>query len=320
MKFSPKYVIIGIVIAIIIAAIFLYIYKHPRGKEDMTKHTTYIRESFRHANDFYVYNYLLKPIRIEAVAKDGDKTVILEDRIPGKSKRGFRMATIEKYFTQNHSIRVFVHTKSDDGSDLLQPFGEYRFNTPEDTTIKALHVGMITSRWVGANSDYNIGKPGLNAVQGLPWIKIWNNTDFVLKLNNNINISPGGVLRYTGRDHFGVRLGTVFKDVDGVFPDFIWTIPATDVYYGITSDLQQSLFGGFQLTPVFHDDDMEPQYLLEEGWMYGEANGNIPFGYIPLEGPPVAPQDRWGRKITNSELADMKRFVGPPIEKDPPWE
>ena len=170
---------------------------------------------------------------------------------------------------------------------------------------------MVTSRWVGADADYNIGKPGLNAVQGLPWIKIHNRTQYPLSINNNINISPGGVLRYTGRDHFGVRLGTLFQDQDKIFKDFIFTIPATDVYYGVVSDIQQPLFGGWQMTPEFDDDPNEPQYLLEEGFMGGPAYPTMPYGLLYSEGPEVPPQDRWGRNVSQFNLDHP---VGPPVE------
>ena len=74
-------------------------------------------------------------------------------------------------------------------------------------------------------------------------------TDNTIRLNENMNISSNGTLRYSGRDAFGVRLGTVFEDQDHIFPDFIFTVPATDIYYGVTSDIEQPLFGGSQLSP-----------------------------------------------------------------------
>ena len=299
--------IIVIVAAIVIVFICFCCYQTYKSTKKEVKRTFIKREGFSHASDFYIYNYLLAAIRVNVLFPDGREET-LETRIPGKSKRGFKIKTIEKYFNQEHKLRIYTLGKE----DSFTIFGDYQFATPEDTCIKALHVGMVTSRWVGADADYNIGKPGLNAVQGLPWIKIWNTTDTTLSLNNNIDISPGGMMRYPGRDHLGVRLGTVFKDQRGVFPDYIYTIPATDVYYGVVSDLQQPLFGGFQLTQDFHHDEEEPQFLLENGWYYGEANGQIPYGFIPLEGPAVKPQDRWGQP-PKSEF-ELKHPVGPPVE------
>jgi len=230
--------------------------------------------------------------------------------IQPRKSYGLKMRTVERYLQGGSKFRVYTFDESQPGKGE-ELYSEYQLEAPGGTTIKNLHVGMITSRWVGADGDYNIGSPGLNAVQGLPWIKIHNMTDRPLALNENINISPGGTLRYTGRDHFGVRLGTVFKDPDGIFPEFIFTVPATDVYYGVVSDIQQPLFGGFQLTAEFDDNPDEPQWLLEGGFMGGPAFGNVPYGYLPIEGPEVPPQDRWGVPATPSEIDSP---VGPPVE------
>lgn len=282
------------------------------------KHTTSVNkqqkkyEGFKKGNDFHMYNYLHKPIKVTVqnnINNTSNKIQIhiAADRIESKSSRGFQMKDIEKYLQQGS--KFIIHTIE---KGIPKYFGTYKIDTPKDTTIKMLHIGMITSRWVGANGDYNIGKPGLNAVQGLPFIKMHNMTDVPLSINQGINISPNGILRYTGRDHFGVRLGTIFKDQNNVFPDFIFTVPATDVYYGIVSDIQQPLFGGFQATPKFNDDPDEPHYLLEEGWMGGPAWSNIPYGKIPLEGDKVGPMNRWGQPINNPKK--LKEPVGPPVD------
>lgn len=292
--------------------------------ETPTKTKKKTREGFELGDEFYIYNYLNHPIQIDVISPEGkvlsesensDENPKVEDLSPRKllsklkarQRKGFKLKEMISHLLVGNKLEVSVITKSGE----KKVFGTYRMNVPENTAIKMLHIGMITSRWVGADSDYNIGKPGLNAVQGMPWIKIHNMTDYPLAINNNINISPGGTLRYTGRDHFGVRLGTVFKDQDGIFPDFIFTIPATDVYYGITSDIQQSLFGGFQLTPEFHADSDEPQFLLENGWMGGPATPKIPAGFLPIEGPEVPPQNRWGESATAENL---QHPVGPPLE------
>ena len=249
---------------------------------------------------FYIYNYLLKPIRVEVLTSlDGGKNynapIVLVDKIDGQSRRAFKMDEMEKHLLPGNRLRIFIV----DEKDRRRPkkhYSDYVFDTPDETTIKRLYVGMITSKWVGSDyADYQV--PGANAVQGMPWIKMHNFTDQTVSLNNNIDISPGGVLRYSGRDHFGVRLGTVFEDQNGIYPTFIFSTPATDVYYGVTSDLQQALFGGFQLTENFVDSDDEPMFLLENGWMGGPAEGNIPTGYIPSFGPLIDPVDRWGRDI-----------------------
>jgi hypothetical protein len=241
-------------------------------------------------NEFYIYNYLRKSIRVDILVGDANKTVSIPitREIKPNSKQGFKIGIIEKYFTKGNKIRVCTLNPQ-------KEYGVYVLDTPENETIKALHIGMITSRWTGADGDYNIGKQGLNAVQGLPWIKIHNRTNQFIRLNENITIAPYSTLRYTGRDHFGVRLGTIFKDKDGIYPTFKFTVPATDVYYGVISDLQQSLFGGWQPTPDFIDGLEEPHHLLEMGWMGGPGKQKIPLGYLPRDGPPSRPVNRWGQ-------------------------
>lgn len=249
-----------------------------------------IKENYD-GNDFYIYNYLNKPIRVESGKGD-----VIVAHIGARQSKGLKFSFISKYFLDDHKFNVYL-LNNVNGVEEKALFSEYKFDLPEGETIKHLHVGMVTARWVGATQD-STAIPGLNAVQGRPWIKIHNLTDRTLSLNNNIDISPNGVLRYSGRDHFGVRLGTVFKDQDGVFPTFIFDTPATDLYYGVTSDLQQPLFGGFQLDAFFKHSAEEPQFLLEKGWMGGPAHGNIPLGFLPIEGPAVSPADRWGQKAS----------------------
>lgn len=263
---------------------------------------------------FPIYNYLNKSIRLKVIWTNGDQSGEYPLAvIPPRSVKTFPLDKIQAYLTSGMKIDIYTFDRSKPGIPDRY-YSSYKMNVPEDTTIKMLHIGMITSRWVGADGDFNIGKPGMTAVQGMPWIKIHNYTNYPLAINENINISPGGILRYAGRDFYGVRLGTVFKDQDGIFPDYIFTIPATDVYYGVVSDIQQPLFGGFQLTPEFNEDPNEPQWLLEEGWMGGgETNPQIPYGFLPIEGPDVPPLNRWGQPVSEFNI---KHPVGPEVELD----
>lgn len=317
-----KGVVIAIVlfIVLVVAAVITVVIYEERKKSDGKSQTSTQNlsepsepsEVLEEGNEFYIYNYTTKSICIKGMVDiRGMKRVdTLVSDIHPSSKRGFTLSSVEKYLRSGSMFKIYTFDTFAPGLGK-KLFAEYEIDTPEDTTIRALHVGMVTSRWVGADADYNIGKPG-NAVQGLPWIKIHNRTQYPLSINNNINISPGGTLRYTGRDHRGVRLGTVFEDQDRIFKNFIFTIPATDIYYGVVSDIQQPLFGGWQMTPEFNDDPNEPQYLLEEGFMGGPGYPRMPYGLVPREGPEVPPQDRWGRPIT--EEFEINHPVGPPVE------
>lgn len=241
-------------------------------------------------SDFYIYNYLNKPIQIDLVSTGITRPFI--SSISARRRRGLKMSTVVNYFRNGSSFRISVLDVPGESEPLH--FSDYSLDLPPGTTIRALHVGMITSRWVGATQDYKF-IPALNAVQGRPWIKIHNKTAINLHINNNIDISPRGTLRYSGRDSFGVRIGTIFADQQGIFPPWKFTVPATDVYWGVVSDLQQPLFGGWQIDSEFDDEADEPQWLLENGWYGGPAEGNIAPGFVPKDGLPTAPLDRWGQ-------------------------
>ena len=256
-------------------------------KETTEKLVLPARMGVPRGSDFFVYNYLNKPVQIDIV--QGIPQIFI-DRIEPHQRRGVKMSDVVKYLRSGAMFQIYVLDPTK-GRIL---FSNYSIDLPKDATIRALHIGMITSKWVGATQDYKF-IPGLNAVQGRPWIKIHNRTALNLHINNNIDISPYGTLRYSGRDHFGVRLGTIFTDQEGIFPSWKFKVPATDVYWGVVSDLQMPLFAGWQIDSEFTDDSDDIQYLLENGFMGGPAEGNIAPGFIPRDGPATAPLDRWGQ-------------------------
>ncbi len=118
---------------------------------------------------------------------------------------------------------------------------KYKINKP----ISAIHIGQITTRFSGCTWDDQFVVSS-NAVQGRPYIRIHNPTMIPLRLNNNIRVDPNSTFFYSGRHHFGVPLGLVLKDVDGLYPRIQLTKPITDIYYGIVSDTPQPIYGGWQ--------------------------------------------------------------------------
>jgi hypothetical protein len=122
------------------------------------------------------------------------------------------------HHTNDSLVRIEVDGRSYGTAMLSQ-------TTPE------LYVGGIATKWVGQGFD-SMSRP-LMAVQGVPWVRIHNLSDMKLCLNTGIEIEPGTYGVYPGRDHRGVRLGTVFHDINNVYPDFIFDAPASDIYYGL---------------------------------------------------------------------------------------
>lgn len=272
---------------------------------------------------FKFFNYLNVPVKVEySQPQSSVKTVILE-KIDVDESLGIPKIYLQNLIKKNGKLYITIVNNS---GYKITKFQNYIITDPSNDFIQKgeLHIGMISSRWVGANSDYNIGQPGLNAAQGLPYVRLHNNTGDILRLNHNIEILPGRFLRYNGRDNFGVRLGTKFESTGfgdctqklSVFPTFIMSIPATDIYFGIVSDKPQAKFGGFQLTDIYENNspnEQEPQYLLEEGWMGGPSRSHIQNGFLPIEsgtfltGPPRA--NRWGQLVNKDVLGGNPLFV-----------
>lgn len=200
---------------------------------------------------------------------------------------------VEKYLSSGDVIH---------GQQLndTRPLFSAKINTPDKTTVNQLHLGMITSRWVGADSDFN-AIPGGNAVQGMPFVRIHNLTNKQISING-LCIPPKSIEKYTGRDHFGVRLGEVLTDSTGIFPDFVITKRCTDVYYGVCSDILQKDFGGYQnFIHLDHASD-QPQWLLQEGYLSGPSSQQMEYKYVPRNqdlstNERFPPFDRWGNML-----------------------
>jgi len=247
----------------------------------------------------FIYNYLNRKIKLY----HKDKLILI---VEPNSKIKYNIKKFRNIFKNGNCIKIKVVCQNRTCDYITYSFDEL----PCDKTLKELNIGMITSRWVGGDSFQTIGS-GLNAVQGLGYIRFHNFTDKGIYLNQNIYIPPHTILRYSGRDHFGVRLGTIFKDQENMYPDFILTVPNTDIYYGVVSDIPQPVFGGYQIDGNFDQNPSNPQFLLENGWMGGPAKGNIPFGYNYVENRCCLDKylDRWGQEVTINEINNSP--VGP---------
>lgn len=238
--------------------------------------------------DFAVFNYLLKSVRLKF--SNGKELVV-----PARSHKTLGLEWFKKHFKSGSKISIWYFDPKKPGLGETH-FGDYQTSTP-DHVIKGFHIGQITSRSVGASTDLTIGRPA-NATDGMPYIKIENMTPNFLVLNESINIGPGGFLRFTGRDHYGVRLGTVLRDANGVFPDYIIKERLDFIYYGVVSDIPQPLYGGWQLSEDLDLDPKLTKFPLQQG--FGPLSGGpaIPLvdpDFLPLEGPPVPPKNRWNQ-------------------------
>lgn len=241
---------------------------------------------------FKIINYLLKPVKVVAKGEDGIEVAIVEKLDP-KSSKTLSQISYDSFIRNGNTISIYIipdhfgsQTKADNSSDEQILFSNYTLDF-SSRSISCLRIGMITSKWVGADQD-SVYVPAAYAVQGRPWVKIHNLTNIPITfapLNGNLKISPYSTSRYSGRDHFGVRIGTLFTDSSELYPVFKFKIPATDIYYGVVSDIEQPEFGGWQIDAKFSDIPDEPQWLLENGWEGGPGYGRIVPGYLPKSGP-----------------------------------
>lgn len=148
------------------------------------------------------------------------------------------------------------------------PYAVYSIDRP----INALHIGMVTSRVVEPGMDNHrlIGNANqvASTIGGVPWITVRNPTLKQLVFSNGLVVPPMEKVKYLGRYHYGVPLGTWFRETSGLYPDFQLLQPQTDLYYGIISDLPQPAFGG-EVYGQFTDRPTLPpsDWLFQTGWI-----------------------------------------------------
>ena len=295
---------VGIIFIVLVAIVIVFIVKKPSPpipkEERFSNNLKDDAENDFLGTFFYIHNHLLKKIKVYVSNTSGKKVELVS--IGPNSKVGLNRKTTMQSFTRDNQIHVYTleHGLTPEKDDIENFFGTYELNIPEATTIKDFHIGMVTSRWVGSHGTEDV-TPGANAVQGRSRVYIHNLTPNTLRLNYNIIIPPHNTLLYYGRMALGVALGTVFKNRDGLFKDFVYTIPASDVYYGITSDIEMPSFSGYQIDEKFTHNEQDLVFLMELGYMGGPAHTYIDPNYLPTEGSPIPLHDRWGQLITDKK-------------------
>lgn len=200
--------------------------------------------------DFRVFNYLPNhAVNVSVLDVDTGQTIDLVKGVRPNKTGGIVKEDIERYFKPGNVLKIYIVCP--DGT--VQHYTNNVLDTSCYETIKNLHVGMITTRFIGKSTDgLRMSTLADNAIQGHAWLLIHNLTEIPLRLNDDIVVAPHCTERYLGYLNQGVTLGTIFKDQDGIYPDFQYLNPHSDLYYGVVSDLRQPLRGPFQLE--FSDD------------------------------------------------------------------
>lgn len=249
------YIIIGIGAALVAGIIGLTLYM--KKKKVIAPKV----ENFHRGHKFLVYNYLPESsivLDVEEPVPENDTTkpIRLINELKPKSSVGIPTEKVIKYLKGGNLIRIFIILPT--GERKL--FTDYLIDTNDGDYIKSLHIGMITTRYIGSTDSLRMSTTSGNAVSGNAFLRIHNSTYTPLRLNIGIGddegivVGPHSTDRYLGYLHQGVTLGTIFKDADGIYPDYQYLKPYTDLYYGVVSDLKQPLDGCWQLE---YNDDCE---------------------------------------------------------------
>jgi hypothetical protein len=216
-------------------------------------------------SDFKVYNYLPNhSIKVSVLDPDTNETTSLVDNIKPLQTGGIAKSLVEKHLKPGNVLRVYIV----DTLGCSSHFTDHVVDTSCYDRIKNLHIGMVTTRFIGKTTDgLRMSTLADNAIQGHAWLMIHNLTELPLRLNDDIFVEPHSTFRYLGYLHQGVTLGTIFKDQDGVYPDFQYLNPHSDLYYGVVSDLRQPLYGPFQLEFSDECDTDQTLWPFELGQM-----------------------------------------------------
>jgi len=199
--------------------------------------------------NFLIYNYfpnhsvVLDIIEYSSTNPDGN-VVRLVDKIKPLSTGSLTKLQVREYLKAKNIIRISVIAPTGE----FKRFSDYEIDTDNQERIKNLHIGMITTRYIGSTDSLRMSTVAGNAVSGNAFLRIHNTTYIPLQLNEeDVSVAPHSTDRYLGYRHQGVTLGTIFSDPSGLYPDFQYLEPHTDLYYGVVSDLRQPISGCWQL-------------------------------------------------------------------------
>lgn len=249
-------IIIGVALIVGIVVLVVVLSKSNNPSPSAVSESRPVKEAPVPTN-FRVLNYLPNhTARVDILDPDSGENVTLVDKVRSNKSSGITKDKIERYLKPGSVLRVFIT----DSKGNTKHYTDHVIDHSCYERIKNLHIGMVTTRFIGKSTDgLRMSTLADNAIQGHSWLMIHNLTELPLRLNDDIVVAPHSTERYLGYLHQGVTLGTIFQDQDGIYPDFQYLNPHTDIYYGVVSDLRQPLYGPFQLE---FSDDCDPDQTL----------------------------------------------------------
>jgi len=127
--------------------------------------------------------------------------------------------------------------------------------------VPELHLGQVSSRII--NKHWVNGEQNALGNQGLKRLTLHNQTNLPIQFDNHLVIPPRETAHWSGRERYGVPIGTTFTAVDGLYPPFVVDRPITDIYYGLATTVEQPKHGGQQ--PVFSEHPAWGSYPFMDG-------------------------------------------------------
>lgn len=274
-------------------------YKTPKVIIDEDENIEYFSHTSSDNYDdskFFIYNYLenhsirieiLKPqvkVFVEILGSQSKQSISMN-----KAKRMLCEGAVLKVYTRSSRTPVEIARLEDEYyrgltmNDTLQtrswvPYTTIRINKGG---LRSLKIGMMTSVWRAGNAINTNQQVSSGGVSGVPSIKIHNISETDLYLNHNIHVPPKSVLYYRGEHNLGISLGLELEDRSpgSSYKLFRLTKPITDLYYGVSSDVNLGLYSGLTYAAVdversnvdidWDDYDVSASgiYTLEDGWV-----------------------------------------------------
>jgi hypothetical protein len=268
------YALAGLFLIGLCAIWYYHIHKETETPKKQTENFVYTPPA-----NFTVYNYFPSvPIKVDVLPPNTDiphiiygteishlKPITLIESVAPLKTGTIPHSLVVKHIVRGAVIRISI---IDPITKVPMPYTDYMVDTDADERIKNLHVGMITTRYIGGSTDaLHLTTTSANAIQGNAWLMIHNLTSLPLRLNDDILVEPHSTFRYLGYLNEGVSLGTYFVDQSGLYPTFQYLRPDNSVYYGLVSDIRQPLYGCFQSEFTDNCEYGQTLWPLEDGVM-----------------------------------------------------
>ena len=234
----------------------------------VTTHWSNPPRNFQPGNDFYIYNYYKVPITVKVVPKTPKNSIIppriitVVENVEAGKRKGVKIDDVINYITNGATILVETYSNNNFVGTVI--LGKTIMTIPPNTSIRALHCGMVTAHDDFSDSSL-LSKSPLGTA--LSHVRLINLTPRYLTLtttgSNKIIIPPNKSYLYRGQYENGVAMGTLFRDVDKYLPDYELTLPVTDIFMGLISDLDIPLYRGSKLSGAYFDDPGVNYHPLE---------------------------------------------------------